>query len=223
MLPGVKPILFNTQEEAMPTALQLEIDVISRVNINEIPIYPNIFEIRVPVGDSESFRASMVSGDIIHEKVETKYVYFVTKKPYHEQSKVIEGLYVIDKKEDQWIYGKFDQPIVTFNPDKNANLCFYKLEEAKAKMTMSSGDKTEIQKLEGVLLFVKRIIKNQMPYEDEFDVQKPPEDLIDEAYNLLEEAKNQMVRYGYEKKEIAKYESVALFINKIRKQKGISI
>lgn len=222
MLPGDKPILFESEEEARPVAEKLEIDVIARVNINAIKIYQNIYETRITIEEYNKMKEKIPNTDLIHEKIEGKYGYFLTVNPYHITAKYVDGLYPIDKKEEIWIYGKIMNKTETFDPDIHANECYHKLEEAKAKMTMFDNEKSEIQKLEGVLLFVRKIIKNPRSSNNEFDVEKSPEKLIDEAYQALECAKIKMNANGYDKNEIAKFESVALFVSKIRKHKGLS-
>jgi hypothetical protein len=221
LLPGDKPILFGTIDEAKPKANELEVDVLSRVNINEIQVHDQLFETRYPLEDAIQYTSNIEKNNIAYTKVEGKFGFIITfaATPF-ETNKKIEGLYPIDKREDHWIYvmpQKATTVVSDFDPNVMANHAYHKLEEAKAKMNLNGFPASDIQKLEGVMTFVSKIIKEQIAIDEDFDIEKTPEKLVQEALSLLQDAKTKMAALQFEKTEIAKFESISLLVSKIVK------
>lgn len=224
MLSYDKPILFDTIEEANESAKTLNGDLMSEITIKEIKVYDNVYELVLEKEESIDFLENTTIEDVVFEREKrTEYILLSLKK-LHEKSHLIEGLYLVDRKNDIWIYCLLTSPKtksenndIGANPQTLIALAFKKLEEARAVMQILDFNMGEIKKLEGVMMFVQRILKDPSKKEllgdDIFT--DDPKVLISEAYDKLEEAKAVMQILKEEQAEISKVEGVMMFVKKI--------
>jgi hypothetical protein len=214
MLASDKPKLYATPDEAKAEASELSKDILSEISIREIPIYQNLWEHKIEGGKTFSPQ------DVFHERIEGNNYIFLSFTPQSDQAKKIDGLYRIDRKNDQWIYGTKEaiKSDSTESPELLIKKSYQKLTEAKALMLIFDYPKTEIAKVEGVMVFVQRLLKGEhdLSFSDS-EIGMTPETLFNECFTCLNEAKNIMKNSSQPKTEIAKVEGVMIFVQKLFK------
>jgi len=212
MLASDKPKLYTTPEEAKAEANELAKDILSEISVKELPIYHNLWEHKLEGG--KTFNPQ----DLFHERTEGKNYIFLSFTPQSNQAKKIDGLYRIDRENNQWIYGMKEILHINSseNPETLIQKSYQKLTEAKALMLIFDYSKNEIAKVEGVMVFVQRLLKGVHDNStSDSEIGMTPEQLFQDAYQALKEAKEQMIHLSYPKTEIAKVEGVMIFVQKL--------
>jgi len=212
MLASDKPKLYNTPEEAKIEANELAKDILSEISIKELPIYHNLWEHKIEGG--KTFNPQ----DLFHERIEGKNYIFLSFTPQSNQAKKIDGLYRIDRENDQWIYGTKEaiQSDSSEIPETLIKKSYQKLTEAKALMLIFDYSKTEIAKVEGVMVFVQRLLKGAHDNStSDSEIGMTPEQLFKDSFQCLKEAKDKMIHLSFPKTEIAKVEGVMIFVQKL--------
>jgi len=211
MLPSDKPKLYSTFESAKRDADELAKDILSEIIITEITVYENLWEHKIELEIDFSPR------EIVFEKKEKGAHIFLSFQKQSESAKPVDGLFKIDQQNDTWIYGQ-EKSHLSFdtNPEDLIVQSFFKLQEAKALMQIFDYDKSHINKVDGVMIFVGRLIKTKQNLDSsDSDIGTTPEDLISVSYSKLQDAKKIMESLGYGKTEISKVEGVMIFVRKL--------
>lgn len=211
MLASDKPKLYSTFEEAKKEANELAKDILSEITIKEIQIYEKIWEHKV------NYEAEFEPSDILFSFDDREHYRFLSQTKQTEQAKLVKGLYRVDRIENIWIYGVEQFSLTTSeHPDELIFQSYQKLQEAKALMQIFDFDKSQITKVDGVLLFVNRLLKGKhVTTADDSTISTTPEELILLSYEKLDTAKNIMYASSYDKSEIVKVEGVMNFVKRL--------
>lgn len=207
LLSSDKPILFNSTEEAKSLASELEKDLVSEIKIKEIQVYDSIFEHKI------AENTGFIPRDIIFEIDDSENYVFLSKTKQLPNAQRILGLYRVDRKSNFWIYGS--ETIPSLNIDELIEQSYCSLSEAKKLMSSNNFPPNEIIKIDGVLLFVKRL-NNNIREEKIYNFDNlNNEELILKSYSFLLEAKKLMTNSNFSQNEIIKIDGVMNFVKKL--------
>lgn len=218
MLETDKPILFQTEEEAKMVAKEQELEIASLVTVKEIKLYSGLYR-HVVSQEKEGF----VPKDMEYSFLHGKNFIFLSHTKQLENAKLVEGLCRADRIRDLWIYGtekensneSMGEEVKEGTPEQLIFQAYKSLEESKALMLIFDTPQSEIVKLEGVMVFVKKLVTSEFDYENDSFIDNP-KDLIVLSYDLLNKAKEEMIKREYQDIQIKKLQSVILFVEKIK-------
>lgn len=223
MLNSDKPKIYKDEMVAKKDASVLSSKLEESANVYEVNYFVKMYEHKVLKDSSQYEEIINNRKDVSYEIEQRKEFIFLSTTKQTNESTIIDGLYCVNRKEKEWIYcgdEKLDSEIdKSSESEQGADLLIaqshQKLEDAKAMMMIFGEEEGSIKKIESVITFVKRIMDEKIQINPGDDMNKQPNDLIKESYELLDKAKFEMVKQGRDKQDIGKVEGVKLFVQRL--------
>jgi hypothetical protein len=220
MLNFDKPIMYETYEEAEADAEIHSKELASSVIIKETEVYLKVYEHRMKQEEAESILKDIPAEEILFVINEGKNTIFLSHKQYFKDTKLIVGLYKIDKLNDIWIYCKDEVKSDnkdSFSPEQYIYLSYRKLEEAKALMQILGHENQEINQINGIMVFVEKLIKGKNIDANDHKIGEDPKELAKLSLEYLQLAKEKMKVKNYPQPEIARLDGVMVFVSRVVK------
>lgn len=231
MLNSDKPQLYETVQEATEKAQLLEQDDLMDLSIKEVNVYEEAWEHKISSDTIHEFlKKNGQPKEVLFYQEHKKYYLFLSLKKQMEEASLIDGLYCVDRKTELWIYctkkapllpkkkpSQENVPFVHFDvkPEDLIVISYQKLKEVKALMILLEEKKSEIDKIDIMMMLMRKTIPatyfHTLIQDEEEGIESSPQKIIHRSFEKLEEAKTLMGYLNYEEEKMEKINSLLLF------------